>query len=104
VIPFKKRRTGDYQLDAVQDAVDDSIRSVQLCPLLDGVLLKDVKLVAAGFTQVEHDLGRVPVGYAVLRRNANAVVYDDFTGNESLADRCLKLRSSADVTVTLWVF
>lgn len=102
--PFRKLVTGDQAIDRIQDSVGEAMRSTQACPLLDGVLITGVKLVAANYTQTEHQLNRIPRGYLVVRRSANAVVYDDQANNESLAERCLKLRASANVTVDIWVF
>lgn len=100
---FRKLVTGVPAIDRIQDAIGDSVRSIQACPLIDGVLIRDVNILAAAFKQVEHGLNREPHGYLVVSRNVNAVVWDDQSNNE-LSSRCLKLRASVDVTVSLWVF
>jgi hypothetical protein len=85
----------------VQDrlkAVTDAILSN---PLLDGRLLT-VDLASGAFTAVSHGLGRPPQGYLVLRRSANAAIWDQ--SNSTDASAFLYLQPSATVTVTLWVF
>ena len=69
--------------------------------LLEGRLVT-VTLTAGAFTQVTHGLGRQPQGYIVVRRNANAVIWDQPNGTD--ANAFLYLQPSATVTATLWVF
>jgi hypothetical protein len=104
VTPFRKQQTASSDLNLVQEAVDNSIRSMQSRELLNGTLITGVTLDNVAFKQVPHNLGRKPNGYLIVGRSANAVVWDDAAGNAALADKSLKLRASAAVTVALWVF
>lgn len=94
---FKKTRTGDKNLDAVQDNVLQFANQLLPVQLLNGILLTDVEL--SGSTAVSHRLGRIPVGYIVVNRDANASIWTN-----SIDAQFLNLQTSATVTVSLWVF
>jgi hypothetical protein len=100
---FSTVHTADEVLQRIQTNIDSGFRKLlSVCPLLEGVLLKDIELSNVGFVRVEHKLGRKPNGYLVLRRNSSAIVYD--SPGYALEDQALMMRSSAQVSVTLWVF
>lgn len=91
----------DDVLNRVQDRIKVFADVVASIPLLEGRLLT-VTLTAGAFTPVSHGLGRRPTGYFVVRRNANAVLWDRADATD--ANAFLYLQTSATVTVTLWVF
>mgnify|MGYP000376048240 FL=1 len=91
----------DDVLNRVQDRIKVFADVVASIPLLEGRLLT-VTLAAGAFTPVSHGLGRRPTGYLVVRRNANAVLWDQADAAD--ANAFLYLQPSATVTVTLWVF
>lgn len=91
----------DDVLNRVQDRIKVFADVVASIPLLEGRLLT-VTLAAGAFTPVSHGLGRRPTGYFVVRRNANAVLWDRADATD--ANAFLYLQPSATVTVTLWVF
>lgn len=76
-----------------------AVGDIALKEILDGELLKDVVIVAGTPKLVAHKLGRKPVGYLVVRRSANSMVWDSAATKEFLT-----LSASANVTVSLWVF
>lgn len=70
-------------------------------PLLDGQLITGVQLSTAP-VDVPHELGRPPVGYFEVSKNANAGIF----APDPQPDECasLRLQATGDVTVSLWVF
>lgn len=98
---FAKVQVEDEALNRVQDRIKQVTDALVANQLLEGRLLT-VTLTAGAFTRVSHGLGRPPTGYIVVRRNANAVIWDQPNGTDSGA--FLQLQPSATVTVTLWVF
>ena len=72
--PYKRIRTSNADLNRVQDAVQATFASLNLCPLLDGVLLRDVSIPNVN-TKVPHTLGRVPLGYIVTKSNVDVHPY-----------------------------
>ncbi len=98
---FAKVQVDDETLNRVQDRIKVVTDALVANQLLEGRLVT-VTLTAGAFTQVTHGLGRQPQGYIVVRRNANAVVWDQ--PNSTDANAFLYLQPSATVTATLWVF
>ncbi len=76
----------------------DRVNELSEVTILDGRLIRDVVLTTTEL-QVAHRLAKVPTGYIVTKRSANATVF-----GTSLTNRFLNLTSSASVIVDLWVF
>ena len=98
---FAKVQVDDETLNRVQDRIKVVTDALVANQLLEGRLVT-VTLTAGAFTQVTHGLGRQSQGYIVVRRNANAVIWDQ--PNSTDANAFLYLQPSATVTATLWVF
>lgn len=94
---LSKIKFEDYRLELLQQNVHRAIDESKTI-LSDGRLIKDVVLTTAG-RDIDHKLGRTPVGFLVISRNANANVW--LTAKSATV---LSLDSSATVTVDLWVF
>ena len=84
-------------VNTMQQNVQDSLTRIEKNTLLDNVIIKDVLVSTSA--RVEHKLGRVPTGYIIIRKNANAQVW-----NGSITEADIVLTSSAAVTVTLLIF
>lgn len=103
---MKALRTLQFEDDKLSrqfDAITEWARPVTNSAILDGVLVEQIALGAGTVTQVQHMLGRVPRGWAVVRRSADARVWDAPEGSPA-SDKLLALRANAAVTVSLWVF
>jgi hypothetical protein len=104
VISFKKIRTADEVLNRVQDSFDQALKSITRQDALAKVVIEDVVLVAGGADNiVSHKLGRSVKGFLVVRKNAEADIWESPTTN-NLPTKQIILRASAAVTVTLWFF
>lgn len=71
--------------------------------LRDGNLIENVALDTTVSTFVSHKLGKKYQGYVIVEKDANAVIYTD-TATEFDKTKFLKLKTSANTTVTIWVF
>lgn len=87
----------------LQNDIQRFADSVTDSDITDGVLIKDVKLKSGQDNTVGHSLGRPMVGYIPVRLSADATVFDASGAGGNLS-REFKVRCSADVTVTFWVF
>lgn len=67
-------------------------------PFLNGAILEDQALIN-GTTIIQHGLGRQMQGWVVTNINASASIYS--TG---MTSKTLTLVSSADATISLYVF
>lgn len=100
--PFQKLYTGDSDLDRVQAEVAKALDNLQL-DILEGELLESVALVTGQANEVAHKLGRKLTGWQVVRQRADARIWDQQDDNNR-PELTVDLRSSANVTVDLWVF
>jgi len=66
ITSYVRSVTGDDRLDSIQNGLENSFRSIEACPLLDGKLLEDVVL-AIGDNNVPHKLGREVKGWVITR-------------------------------------
>jgi hypothetical protein len=98
---FSKVQVADEALNRVQDRLKTVTDALVANLIMDGRLVT-VTLTSGGFSAVSHGLARPPQGYLVVRRDANANIWD--RPNSSDAFAFLYLQPSATVTVTLWVF
>lgn len=102
MIPELRRvRSNDDSLRQLQDGVDFVLRAISTKEILDGVLIQDISITSGTAKIVDHKLGRVPLGYIVVSRNANSNIW---TSTSSVPSSVLKLNASANVTINLWVF
>lgn len=89
--------------DVLQREVRNFATSVSESDIVQGLLVKDVKLKSGQDNSVGHSLGRPIAGYLVVRSNSNSVVFDGENPPRKPAD-AFTVRCSADATVTFWVF
>lgn len=87
----------------VSRAVNDVLEPLQLIPLIQGELLTDITITSGTPLEVSHQLGRRIQGWAVVRQNAQADIWDT-PGSASAEKTRITLNASATVTVSLWVF
>ena len=103
MISFKKLFTKDDELRRVQDEVALGFQQVDRQPFMNGVILTGTVLASGTDTKVNHGLGRVPQGFVILAKNATADVWTSTTTNPR-PELTIILKSSAAVTVTVWIF
>lgn len=99
---FQKYRVVSEDLNLVQDACSLVFRDIVRREVIDGILIKEVSLLASKTNLVSHGLNREPQGYIVVKRDADCRIWD--TGESVTPKKTIGLKTSADVTVNLWVF
>ena len=104
ISPYVRNTTDNESIESVQNSLENSFRSVEACPLLDGHLLEGVELIQ-GDNEVDHKLGRALKGWILTRQDFDTIIIDKQVDNEN-ADSILILNSSTSgtATVDLWVF
>lgn len=95
---LERIRTGDYNLEKIQQNLINFTGQFSKVQLLDGILLKG--LVVNTSLQLSHKLGRIPQGYIIVSKNANANVWNDIPFTKDF----INLNSSGNVTIDMWVF
>ena len=86
-----------------QDHLEEVINPITDSQIIAGVILEDIALNSSTFTTIEHKLGRKPRGYLVIRKSAAQTVFED-AGDYANRKLFLRLKSSAALTVNLWIF
>jgi hypothetical protein len=100
---FKKIQSEDKDLNKVQSNIEQLIEPFLNSEITDGVLIKNISLDSSITNQVNHKLGRKPLGWIVVRQRANSIIWDSQDTNTK-ANRTLELSCSANVTIDLWIF
>lgn len=97
-----KVQTTDRVVNQLQDNIANLVEPLSGNPLLSGIILKNVALAAASNT-IQHGLGRLLLGWFIVRQRASASIYDTQDTNPT-PTTTLRLTSSAVVTVDIYVF
>ena len=97
---FRKVFSDDEALNRLQTNIEAAVATALKNPLLDGALVEDVKL-EVGNNIVNHKLGRKYKGYIIVKQN---VVANFYKVDNNFTDKHIVLNSSAQVTVSIWVF
>lgn len=96
---FKTTEFSDANLQKLQDNCERKFDVYDFLPFFGGILIKDVAITTSD-TTINHGLKKVPVGYLVVKKNANAQIWDTANFNQNN----ITLRASATVTANVWVF
>lgn len=99
---YKIVSTDDAVLAKIQANVSDFVEPIQRSAIWQGVLYKNVSLLAANITLFAHKLNREPLGWIVVRKNAESDVWED--SSELNKKSFIGLKCSNDVTIDIWVF
>lgn len=100
---YKKIPSKSSELNQVQKNVEEVINPVINSQIVDGVLLRNLKLCALEANLVTHKLGRPPLGWIVVRKRADSRIWDVQDANV-LKKTTLALTCSHEVEVDLWIF
>lgn len=95
-------QTKDVELNRVYQNVSKFAQQFVGNPLLEGLVIKDLTVLSASGLTVSHGLGRDIQGWVVIRKGAQADVWE--ASNQPTASKTLVLESSANVTISLYVF
>jgi len=94
---FRKIYTQDDELNRVQDSAKATFDSFSREPLINKIELSGT--IATGGTTLQHALGKVPAGFLIVDKDANADVWrTDWTKTS------ITLKASAAVGVKLFLF
>jgi hypothetical protein len=98
---LRRHRTGDANLDRLQDDLQEWAEQFNKVPFLDGVLVET--LLAAGANVITHKLGRTPRGWFLTRRlrAGGAASYPAETASDI---NTLTLDAAGAEVVAIWVF
>ncbi len=98
---FKKIVSSERELNQIQDNISQALRPLLECPLVNGRLIEDIAIVSGTEKIIDHKLNRILRGWIVTRQDASGNVWESAS---TLPLKTLILNSSANITVSLWVF
>lgn len=98
--PMKKVQLSDDVISRMQDNIENALDQLTRLPILDGVMIEGISLVAGSNNQIAHKLGRKPVMWFPVRKYQNADVWE--VANTA-TNQLLTLQCSANCLVNLWV-
>ena len=104
MVEFERYRSDNYELNRVQDKVEDFARGVQLGGIINGRLVENVELIANQTNMVYHGLGRRYKGYIVVSINEKVVVQVVDAANLSPEKYIPLTVVTYPATASLWVF
>lgn len=95
---YRKIKAVLPEINALQQQVEEVLNPLVRIPLLDGVPFTDVAITTDGI-QIEHGLGRTPLGFIVTDNNADVRIWR--TASDSFT---LTLDASGTATISVWVY
>lgn len=98
---FSSRKTGNDTIDRNFDDVAQFSASVVASKIADNVVVENV-IVGTSATNIAHGLGRPPIGWVIIDKNANATVWKPSASPQP--STLLTLQASTQVTISLLIF
>jgi hypothetical protein len=89
---------GSEEMNRLQSNLDSALSPVLGSLIVDGIQLSGLDLSTTA-TKINHKLGRLPQGWIVVDKNADARVWSTAKTKSTLT-----LTASATCTVSLWVY
>jgi len=100
---FTRGSTDNESVNVLQNSLENSFRSIESCPLLDGHLLEGLT-IATGVNTIEHKLERPIRGWIVTRCNAGLYLPSTHQEDNAHNDKTLVIQFSQAATADIWVF
>ena len=95
-------QTKDDVTNRIQDQNIRVLNPLLSNPVVQGHVLSDLPL-SSGTNNVNHGLGRAPLGWQIVRINAPATIVD-LQATNTISNLTLVLSSSANTTASIYVF
>jgi len=100
---FKKLDTVNSDLNKVQDNIQTFVEPLVINPTLDGNLVKNICLLPLVSNEVTHGLGRIPLGWMVVRKRKDSRIWD-LQDTNSTPSKTLSIACSHECQIDIWVF
>ena len=100
---FKKTSFKDKDLAKLQENVKVALTPVLNSSIIDGNIIRNVKLEPTKRNEVLHRLDREPLGYVIIRKRSDSRIWDLQDTNTS-PRQTFTLACSHEVNVDIWFF
>jgi len=95
------------EFNETQNHMEEVLTPLTNSIIIDGVYLKEIDLTVSVDNLVEHKLGRKPLGWIVVRKFADANIWESLTVGTVNYDRTKFINFQTDTTtsdVYFWIF
>lgn len=100
---FKKIKAKESEVNQIQQNIEEVVNPIINAQIVDGVLIRNLKLCALEANLITHKLGRPALGWIVVRKRADSRIWDIQDAN-TLNTSSLAITCSHDVEIDLWIF
>ena len=100
---YRRVQSEDRVVNQIQDNIQDVLNDLVKTQILNNIIIKDINLTSGTLNVINHKLGRNPLGYVIIKKNANSTIWDE-QQNSTTSDRTVKLRCSANCIVDILIF
>lgn len=96
--PFRRIKVMDRETSQVQDQIADTLIPISKVTLLNGIQIDNIQVTSSAIV-FNHQLNRQPLGWFIVdQQGAGSVHRVDWNTKN------IELASSADVTISIWVY
>ena len=96
---YKKITAKEREVNQLQENIEQALNPIVAKQVVDGILIRTIALKAGSINNVSHKLGRKPVGYIIVSKDANSQIW-----NAELKKSILQIQCSINTTISIWVF
>lgn len=100
---LKKIDSDDLTVKQLQDNVGQIDKNLDNFIPLDGVLVKNICLVAGEVNEIHHKLERKPLGWFIVRKRQDSRIWDLQDTNPS-PTKTLSIACSHACQIDIWIF
>ena len=100
---LKKVDAPSRELKQLQENIEQFVKPIQNCPIIDGVLIRDLCLEAGVSNEVRHKLGRKPIGWIITRKRQDSRIWD-LNDTNTTPSKTLSIACSHACQVDIWIF
>ena len=101
-------RVNDNATSRNFDVINEFLTEVANQTLMNGLLLQDLEFSSSGVYRIEHNLGREPVGFFVVKKNAGVDLWQvndpELSSNQELKSVYLPVQINGAAIISLIVF
>lgn len=100
---LKKTSFENKDVIKLQSNLEIVLAPITDCKIIDGTLIKNVRLEVGIRNEIPHKLARKPLGFIIVRKRADSRIWD-LQDTNTTPIRTFTLACSDDVTVDIWFF
>ena len=101
-------RVDDSKISRNFDVISEFLSIVAEQSILNGLILQDLEFSSAGVYRIQHGLGREPIGFFVIKKNANVDLWQvadpELSVSQELKTLYLPVQINGAATLSIYLF